>query len=328
VQKTADMANLDNRERRKAAIIGSLVADAAVNPMHWVYNVDTMTNLLENNDAPEFRKEWACPFYVQATGSFSCYGDQNYCLLKSLAQNQGFDLKAYVKDQYAMFGPGSKYKANPGRDGMPKQGGWINGNISRSLDNLKQGNELAGSDEAESDSFSKVISIIALYAGNDCLNEKIEQAVRTTLNNDKAVRTAQYYGRLLEECILTGSYDVMKWYEALPECDVKDEIKIVFEKKDLDHRAAAKELGIACSLPGSFQCTIDCLLKCNDNFTDAVRMALSAGGGNCARSIAVGALLAAKHGIKSIPETWVARTTVGKEVVELAEKVIVWVRVA
>lgn len=38
----------------------------------------------------------------------------------------------------------------------------------------------------------------------------------------------------------------MKWYEALPECDVKDEIKVVFEKKDLDHRAAAKELGIAC----------------------------------------------------------------------------------
>lgn len=66
-------------------------------------------------------------------------------------------------------------------------GGWLNGNISRSLDNLKQGIELAGSDEAESDSFSKVISIVAMYAGNDSLNEKIEQAVRTTLNNDKAV---------------------------------------------------------------------------------------------------------------------------------------------
>lgn len=66
-------------------------------------------------------------------------------------------------------------------------GGWINGNLTRSLDKLKEGTPLAGSDEAESDSFSKIVPLVALYAGRKELNDVIEQAVRTTLNNDKAV---------------------------------------------------------------------------------------------------------------------------------------------
>lgn len=56
------------------------------------------------------------------------------------------------------------------------------------MDNLHEGKLQNGSDEAESDSFSKVIPLVALYAGNKDLKKKIEEVVRTTLNNDKAVR--------------------------------------------------------------------------------------------------------------------------------------------
>ena len=66
-------------------------------------------------------------------------------------------------------------------------GPWMHGSIARSLDKLKDGDVLAGSDEAEGDSFSKVIPLVALFAGKKELNDVIEKAVRTTLNNDKSV---------------------------------------------------------------------------------------------------------------------------------------------
>lgn len=66
-------------------------------------------------------------------------------------------------------------------------GPWMHGCIARSLDKLKDGDVLAGSDEAEGDSFSKVIPLVALFAGKKGLDAVVEKAVRTTLNNDKSV---------------------------------------------------------------------------------------------------------------------------------------------
>jgi len=50
---------------------------------------------------------------------------------------------------------------------------------------------------------------------------------------------------------------------------------------------------------------------------ESIRLALSAGGGNCARAIGVGALLAAKNA-NAVPADWIKKTLRGDEVSKLA----------
>lgn len=309
----------DVKTRVENAVLGALVADAAVSPLHWIYSREKMDEILaEANGKPEFYK-WSVPYYQLPVGAFSCYGDQAYCMLHSLVENKGFILEKYAQDIYKFFGPSSPYKdPNPSsKEEYPKKGPWINGNVKKSLENLNAGKLQEGSDEAEADCFSKVIALVAVYAGDSELNQKIEQAVRTTLNNDKSVNVAIAYGQLLETVILTGDFNVGEWCNNLTDGHVKEEIKAVLQKKDTNHIEAAKGFGVGCSLPGSFQNTIHCLIQGKD-YVESVRLALSASGGNCARAMAVGALLAAKN-VNTVPTEWIDKTSRGKEVAKLAK---------
>ena len=64
------------------------------------------------------------------------------------------------------------------------------------MENLKAGKYQEGSDQAESDIYTKVIPLTALYAGNPQLSTFVEQAVRTTLNTDRAV------SKIFVNCVL------------------------------------------------------------------------------------------------------------------------------
>ena len=66
------------------------------------------------------------------------------------------------------------------------------------------------------------------------------------------------------------------------------------------------------------QGAIHCVLQ-GKNYTESVRLTLEAGGGNCARSMAVGALLAAKNGGGEVAADWIQRTSRGAEVTKLAQ---------
>ncbi|KTG06398.1 hypothetical protein cypCar_00036620, partial [Cyprinus carpio] len=76
-------------DRAIGAIIGSAVADAAAQPLHWVYDLQKLSMLLSQSPEPEFRPESANPFYRRNTGQQSCYGDQAFVLLESLSECGG-----------------------------------------------------------------------------------------------------------------------------------------------------------------------------------------------------------------------------------------------
>ena len=60
-----------------------------------------------------------------------------------------------------------------------------------------------------------------------------------------------------------------------------------------------------------------CVLQGKD-YVESIRMTLAAGGGNCARSMAAAALLAAQDNL-NVPETWIQRTKRSQEVLDLAK---------
>lgn len=58
-------------------------------PMHWIYDQGKMKTLTDGVEEIEFRNPSANPFYRIETGRNTGYGDQAYCVLKSLVACKG-----------------------------------------------------------------------------------------------------------------------------------------------------------------------------------------------------------------------------------------------
>lgn len=58
-------------------------------PLHWVYDLQKLRGILDENPNPEFRPKPENPFYRRQTGKQSCYGDQAFVLLESLSECGG-----------------------------------------------------------------------------------------------------------------------------------------------------------------------------------------------------------------------------------------------
>ncbi|CAI9723581.1 Hypothetical predicted protein [Octopus vulgaris] len=195
-------------ERRIGAVIGSLVADAAVQPIHWNYNKEKLTALLSTRSDWEFWEPSQNPFYVQKTGKQTCYGDQNFVVLKSLVENSGINSDHLKKSLFEYFGAGTAYD-NPIWSGGPKtlpiNGCWRNGSIRDFLKNYEEKKQETGSESDEQvDCVLRIIPVAALYAGHPQLLDKVEEVVRLTQNNDVAVAFGLLAARLLEIYILNG----------------------------------------------------------------------------------------------------------------------------
>ena len=92
------LATKDSRLQRAIAIIfGALVADASGQPLHWIYKMDRLKDVLRGVDKPEFFEPSANPFYQLEVGAQSPYGDEMMVVLESLASCDGFNLEHLKK---------------------------------------------------------------------------------------------------------------------------------------------------------------------------------------------------------------------------------------
>lgn len=188
--------------------MGGLVADAAVQPIHWNYNLDKLNALLKTRDNWEFWETSQNPFYCQKTGKQTCYGDQGFLVLKSLVENSGVNIEHLKKTFYEFFGPSSVYD-NPiwsgGEKKIPISGPWRNGSIRDFLKNLEAKMPEPGSEtDQQIDCVLRIIPVAALYAGHPDMLTNVEEVVRLTQNNDVAVTFGMMVARLLEIYILNG----------------------------------------------------------------------------------------------------------------------------
>lgn len=202
-------------DRAFGAIIGAAVADAAAQPMHWVYNLQKLGEYLANDPEPEFRPESVNPFYRRETGRQSCYGDQAYVLLESLSECGGLDVEDLKQRLYKFFGPGSEYDTpvnDPYRDKgaprpqLPIEGPWRQASLKSFIRNVDSRKTETGCEsDVQMDGVAKLAPIVARYAGQPEMLERVEDAVRVTQNNDESVAVTLAAARFLEHFILSGS---------------------------------------------------------------------------------------------------------------------------
>ena len=187
--------NNESKTRRRNAILGALVADAASLGLHWVYDQQRIREVAP--DTPEFRTptpadyEGVRGYYAhghKVAGDLSHYGEQALVLLRSLVANGGRYEKTKYEDVFLEhFGYGGNYI------------GYIDHPMRDALDNLARAEHEAlkrseaipfdGDDNTKHRMITKVLSNIRQASGAK-LREKVEQAVRQTHDDDKMVAYA------------------------------------------------------------------------------------------------------------------------------------------
>ncbi|XP_070988984.1 crystallin J1A-like [Oncorhynchus clarkii lewisi] len=330
-------------DRALGAIIGSAVADAAAQPLHWVYDLDKLDGFLNEAPTPEFRPKSANPFYRRDTGNQSCYGDQAFVLLESLSECGGLNVNDLRKRTYNFFGPRSEYDTpvnDPYRDmsgprpQLPIEGPWRHGSIKSFMKNMDAGKEETGCEtDFQPDGIAKLAPIVALYAGKPDMLEKVEEAVRVTQNNDACVAETLAAARILEHFILNGPDEKVldSVLDQLTDPDRKQPQDL--DKAVVGHIYQVREnlskahqdlipsvFPNSCGLPGSFQAALHGVLAAKE-FDQAIRDTMVCGGCTCSRSSFIGACLGAQIGLQGIPNSWKTKTLRYNSLLELGKKV-------
>uniref|UniRef100_A0A669F9I5 Selenoprotein J n=1 Tax=Oreochromis niloticus TaxID=8128 RepID=A0A669F9I5_ORENI len=306
-------------DRATGAIIGAAVADAAAQPMHWIYDLDKLKAVLRDLEpCPEFRPQSANPFYRRTTGEQTCYGDQAYVLLESLSRCGGVNVEDLTKRFHEFFGPGTVYDL-PLNDPYRKKGGpkailpingpWRNASLKVFIRNVDAGKEETGCDvDCQIDGVTKIAPVVAMYAGRPEMLEKVEKAIRVTQNNDMCVAVTLAAARFLEHFIVNG-----------PDPNAVDAVLAQLNDPDRQNPQELDKAVIA--LPGAFQGALHGVLTLNQ-LDEAVRDTMRCGGCTASRASFIGACFGAQIGLQGIPESWRKRTLRYPLLLELAEKVV------
>uniref|UniRef100_A0A3B3C064 Selenoprotein J n=1 Tax=Oryzias melastigma TaxID=30732 RepID=A0A3B3C064_ORYME len=317
-------------DRAIGAIVGSAVADAAAQPLHWVYDLQKLKGILAQDSNPEFRSESANPFYRRKTGEQSCYGDQAYVLLESLSECRGLNVEDLKKRTMKFFGPGSEYDTpinDPYRDKtgprpqLPIEGPWRQSSLKSFIKNMDAGKEETGCEtDCQIDGVAKLAPVVAFYAGQPDMLEKVEQAVRVTQNSDECVAETLAAARFLEHFILNGP-DPGALDAVLNQLnDPKRKQPQDLDKAVVGHIHQVKEHLSRTPQEIIPTAALHGVLTAK-SFETAVRDTMSCGGCTCSRGSFIGACLGAQVGLEGIPTSWREKTLRCNSVLEHAKKI-------
>jgi len=302
-----------NSIKAKSALIGALVADAATMPLHWIYGMDKVEDILKGSKTPEFFNPPSCPFYSPEThpghyniGQSSPYGEELICLLDYMAKNDG-DFVSPESFADALLQWAETF------------GGRQNHSIKQFVERRKAGAKFpsCGADDNQANAFMKGILIGVRYCGLPELPEKVEQAVRVHQNDDLAVEFGLAAARSIERLIMGES---LRDLIATPNVDLGghalEYTKMAAEKASLSTvdflNVVAGSVGknptmtTSCALPGAFALPLHFTLT-STNYEEAIRDNIRLGGDNCSRACLLGAYFAASG--SPIPPEWLAKTS-------------------
>ncbi|GLC50720.1 hypothetical protein PLESTB_000412000 [Pleodorina starrii] len=347
------MSELSIKERAKAAILGGLLADAASMPLHWIYDVPKIQELLASKSreaTPEFFPEPSCPFYKHPFGSLSPYGHELIPLLQSMADNGGeMDENKYAEALYTYFTQ-SEPEAYRNKSVRSVVTGWEEG---------RRGREVGDKDDFQANCFAKASLLVARYAGKPELREKVEAAIRVQQNNDQAVAYGLAGALLLEKVVLGHSLEeALSWAVSQGEGEgaggLPADLRALVERAVASREQPLRELtyepvsymsemvskhmalrdtlppftlavwcnGPACGNPAAFTNVAMAAAQYGNSYVEGVRANLVAGGDNCSRSLLVGALLAAQSGLGCLPADWKRQVTKFDQYEALVDKLL------
>jgi len=317
-------------ERALGAILGSFVSDAATMPLHWIYDVDKIKNLVGTGN-PEFYKTPSCPYYTYPLGENTPYGQQTLIYLSALAAKDGID-PTYLQNKYYAYytagGPCYTTAAN-------KSLCYHDASTKEFVTNVAKGKvwPKCGGNDDQANAIAHMPLVVARYAGDEIMLDHVATLIRITQNTGNAVAFGMAGARILEKIIMGSTgIDAVKLTSKelkdpsrkhpMPE-DAKlatglDHVLTELGKSNFD---VVQEVGQSCDYPFNLWSGAH-LIAQEPDFINATRQRIMSGGDSGSANLFNGAIFGAIAGEKSIPAEWKQKTMHYQEILVAAKALL------
>jgi len=296
------------KDRTRAMVLGSFVADALALGAHWVYNtnvIDRKFGRVEsyNNPLTSFHKG-------KKAGEYTHYGDQMLVLLESVETGSGFELASFAQRWRVFF---DTYK------------GYFDHATKDTLQNLSEGKDVHSCGSASDDlaGASRIAPLCYAYSRDtDQLVQAARMQTAFTHNNATVIDAAEFFGRTVMK-VLGGATPLRAMDEVVNQNFKGNTIQTLvtdgLDSRKVETRQAIADFGQMCEIDAAFPATIHLIARHENNFEAALIENVMAGGDSSARGMLVGMILGAYHGLDVIPGLWLDGLTSKKRVEELME---------
>lgn len=283
------------RERGKAMVVASLVADALALGAHWIYDVreiDEKFGRVEHYLKPSDKSYHP----TKDRGEFTHYGDQTLLLLKSVAENGRFDLAAYAAAWRAFF---ADYH------------GYFDQATKATLRNFKAGisPEASGSQSSDLAGAARIAPLVYRYREDwEELARSVRAQTAMTHNHPQVVAGAEFFARVAWK-VLRGTPPAAAMEEVgsgfFADTPLAQWVAEGLASRERATREAIRHFGQMCGVEAACPATVHLIARYEGRLRDALVENVMAGGDSAGRGLLVGMILGAQGGWEAVPAEWV-----------------------
>ncbi len=301
---------MTDKNKAYTALLGALVADAASLRLHWIYDVDLIDQIIEQNAGqttfvpngyegiPEYHS-------ARTTGMQTQYGETLLLALQSMQKTSGlFDIATYQADFTAHFGPDGPYN------------GYIDRPTKGTLENIANGQVLpSGIDDDQLPALSRIPAIVATGQSG------IEDAIEITNVNTIATANGHAFADLLNKVIKGDDLSDALYASAnSAHHSIRQPLLDALASPETNSVEYGATTGRACHLPMAAPLMFH-ILKNTQSYVDAIETNIKSGGDNAGRSVMLGAICSTAYGVVSIPEKWISATNAASSLKDICAEI-------
>ncbi|ADO77424.1 ADP-ribosylglycohydrolase family protein [Halanaerobium praevalens] len=285
--------------KRKELVKAVFVADALSFGSHWVYSTDKLKEEY-SGIIDEYRDPMSKFHEGKKAGDLSHYGEQAFVLLKSISENQSFDLKQFRNDWIEHLENNEMYLDHAMKD---------------SLEKFKESETLIG---AENHELGGIARSLPIFIEEEISKKEFLDLVHLTHNGEVVDQTASFVFNLIQEVLAGENY--RKAIEDQKEINqfVADNFRKIGSKAKIV--ANADDRGQGCSIEQGFPIVLDVLWNADD-LLDALTLNIMAGGDTSSRAMVIAAIIAADNGLDSLTPKLISEFKKAKLVSALLTKI-------
>lgn len=275
------------------AIYGAFVADALSLGAHWVYDVNEIKEKFPCYD--RYHDPITNYHGSKVAGDLTHYGDQALWLLEAVTLDKEFSLANFSSRWRAYM---SEYK------------GYVDQASKTTLENLIAGKSSleAGSSSQELGVVGRIAALVLLYSNHQ---KELENAAvlqtRMTHNSNSALSSTRLFARVLY-LVCQGSSPrnaLVAIFNETDESIIKEWIKLALASVKHDTIDAIASFGQSCGVKRGSPGALHLILKYENDFEEAMKQNVYAGGDSAARGMVAGMILGAYNKLEAIPQRWI-----------------------
>jgi len=292
-------------------LYSAFIGDALALGVHWIYSSETII------DKYGLVAEYIDPSKSQyhsnkLKGEQTHYGDQMLILLESLAEKNGFDIKAFSEKWQNLF---SDYT------------GYFDGATKTTLANIKNGSLFlnAGSDSNDLAGAARIAPLVYFYHDDVELLVKYSREQTILTHRDPLVADAAEYFARTAVLVLNGEHPVDAMNKTSRD-HFSSSILNEWTAKGIDAKTedtvkTLNNIGLTCHIHHAFPGVVQVIAGHENNLKSGLSECISAGGDNAARSIIAGMILGASEYSGVLPEEWIHGLKAGERIQKILSKI-------